>query len=67
MEMNIAQRIKEVADQVLQLSADVAQMSQNISNEEDLDALRALSDRLFHEQSVMRYEDYWLVQDIFDE
>ena len=67
MEKTIAQRMKELADGILQLSADMARLSYSVLDNEDRDAIQALSDKLFHEQSEMRYEDYWTVQDIFNE
>lgn len=67
MEKTIAQRMKELADEMLQLSADMARLSYSVLDNEDRDAIQVLSDKLFHEQSEMRYEDYWTVQDIFNE
>lgn len=65
MEKNITERIKELANQVLQLSIDVACMKKQTTNSEDADDIQKMSDELFHIQSEMRYEYYPLAQDIW--
>ena len=61
MEKSIAQRIKELADQMEQLSIDVARMKATA----DPDDIQELSDELFHDQSKMHYEYYSLAQAIW--
>lgn len=64
MKKSIAQRIKEVADQVEQLSIDVARMKQ-FADSDDVNDIQWLSDKLFHDQSKMHYEYYCLAQAIW--
>lgn len=64
MEKSIAQRIKEVADQLEQLAIDVARMKQ-VANSDDVNDIQWLSDELFHDQSKMHYKYYYLAQSIW--
>lgn len=64
MKKSIAQRIKELADQMEQLSIDVACMKQT-ANPDDINDIQNLSDELFHDQSKMYYEYYSLAQAIW--
>lgn len=64
MKKSIAQRIKELADQIEQLSIDVACMKQT-ANPDDINDIQNLSDELFHDQSKMYYEYYSLAQAIW--
>lgn len=64
MKKSIAQRIKELADQIEQLSIDVACMKQT-ANSDDINDIQNLSDELFHDQSKMHYEYYSLAQAIW--
>lgn len=64
MKKSIAQRIKELADQIEQLSIDVACMKQ-AANPDDINDIQNLSDELFHDQSKMHYEYYSLAQAIW--
>lgn len=64
MEKSIAQRIKELADQMEQLSIDVARMKET-ADPDDVNDIQELSDELFHDQSKMHYEYYSLAQIIW--
>ena len=66
MEKSIAKRIKELADQMEQLSIDVAHLKQtaDLSN---ISVIQELSDELFCVQSKMRYEYYYLAQGIWED
>ena len=64
MEKSIAQRIKEIADQVEQLSIDIARMKQ-FADSDDVNDIQWLSDKLFHDQSKMHCGYYYLAQAIW--
>ena len=64
MEKSIAQRIKELADQIEQLSIDVARMKET-ADPDDVNDIQDLSDELFHDQSNMHYGYYYLAQAIW--
>lgn len=64
MEKSIAQRIKEIADQVEQLSIDIASMKQ-FADSDDVNDIQLLSDQLFHDQSKMHCGYYYLAQAIW--
>lgn len=64
MEKSITQRIKELADQMEQLSIDIARMKQ-IADPEDINDIQELSDELFHDSSKMHYEYYFWAQAIW--
>ena len=64
MEKSIAQRIKELADQIEQLSIDVAHMKET-ADPDDVNDIQDLSDELFHDQSKMHYGYYYLAQAIW--
>ena len=64
MEKSIAQRIKELADQIEQLSIDVARMKET-ADPDDVNDIQELSDELFHDQSKMHQGYYYLAQAIW--
>lgn len=64
MEKSIAQRIKELADQIEQLSIDMARMKET-ADPDDVNDIQELSDELFHDQSKMRHGYYYLAQAIW--
>ena len=64
MEKSIAQRIKELADQMEQLSIDMARMKET-ANPDDVNDIQDLSDELLHDQSKMRHGYYYLAQAIW--
>ena len=64
MEKSIAQRIKELADQIEQLSIDIAHMKET-ADPDDVNDIQDLSDELFHDQSKMHHGYYYLAQDIW--
>lgn len=64
MEKSIAQRIKELADQIEQLSIDVARMKET-ADPDDVNDIQDLSDELFHDQSKMHHGYYYLAQAIW--
>lgn len=64
MEKSIAQRIKELADQIEQLAIDVACMKET-ADPDDVNDIQDLSDELFHDQSKMHYGYYYLAQAIW--
>lgn len=66
MEKSIAQRMKELADQMEQLSIDVARLKQTVDLSE-INIVQELSDELFYIQSKMRYEYYYLAQGIWED
>lgn len=66
MNNNIPERIKELAKQIEQLSIDVAVMKQYTNNEDDKKVIQELSDDLFHIQSKMSYEYYYLAEALFE-
>lgn len=66
MKKSIAQRIKELADQIEQLSIDVARMKQS-ADPDAINDIQELSDELFHVQSKMHYEYYYLAQGIWED
>ena len=67
MEKGIAQKIKKLADQMEQLSIDVARRKQGVINQDDLEDIQELSDRLFAKQSELRYDDYFLAKGLWEE
>lgn len=64
MEKSIAQRIKELADQIEQLSIDVARMKET-ADPDDVNDIQELSDELFHDQSKMHHGYYYFAQAIW--
>ena len=64
MEKSITQRIEELADQIKQLSIDMARMKET-ADPNDVNDIQELSDTLFHIQSKMHCEYYSLAQDIW--
>ena len=64
MEKSIAQRIKELADQIEQLSIDVTRMKET-ADSDDVNDIQELSDELFHDQSKMHHGYYYLAQAIW--
>lgn len=64
MKKSIAQRIKEVADQVEQLSIDIARMKQ-FADSDEVNDIQWLSEKLFHDQSKMHSGYYYLAQAIW--
>lgn len=64
MEKDIATRLRELAKQIEQLSADVAKMKQTVTDPDDINDIQELSDNLFSIQSKMNYEYYSLAQAI---
>ena len=64
MEKSIAQRIKELADQMEQLSIDMARMKET-ADPDDVNDIQELSDELFQDQSKMRQGYYYLAQAIW--
>lgn len=65
MEKDIATRLRELAKQIEQLSADVAKMKQTVTDPDDINDIQELSDNLFSIQSKMNYEYYSLAQAIW--
>ena len=63
---NIAKRLTEIADEILQLSEDVAATKKD-AVEDDRKDIQELSDNLFEIQSRMRTGFFWLAQEIWDE
>ena len=66
MEKSIVKRIKELADQMEQLSIDVAHLKQT-ADPSNISVIQELSDELFCVQSKMRYEYYYLAQGIWED
>lgn len=65
MEKDIATRLRELAKQIEQLSADVAKIKQTATDPDDINDIQELSDNLFSIQSKMNYEYYSLAQAIW--
>lgn len=55
---NIAQKIESLANQIEQLSIEVARIKKTTADSNDIKKLQELSDKLFHIQSEMRYKCY---------
>lgn len=63
---NIAKRLQTIADEIYQLSVDVA-ASKKDAAEYDREDIQELSDNLFDIQSRMRTGFFWLASEIWDE
>lgn len=64
---NYSERIEKIADEMLSLSTDLDNALKNISDEEDREELRRISDLYFSWQSKMRYYHQTIIECIFDE
>ena len=62
---NIAKRLLEIADEIYQLSIDVAATKKD-ATENDYNDIQELSDDLFEIQSRMRTGFFWLASEIWD-
>lgn len=65
--MNIPSKLKQVANELEQLSIEIAAEKKNLSNNDDKQAAQNLSDDLFEIQSHLRTSMYWLAEAIFGE
>lgn len=65
--MNIPSKLKQVANELEQLSIEIAAEKKNLSNSEDKQVAQNLSDDLFEIQSHLRTSMYWLAEAIFGE
>ena len=65
--MNIPSRLKQIANELEQLSIEIAAEKKNLSNTEDKQAAQNLSDDLFEIQSHLRTSMYWLTEAMFGE
>lgn len=65
--MNISSKLKQVANELEQLSIEIAAEKKNLSNAEDKQAAQNLSDDLFEIQSHLRTSMYWLTEAMFGE
>lgn len=65
--MNIPFKLKQVANELEQLSIEIAAKKKTLSNAEDKQAAQDLSDDLFEIQSHLRTSIYWLAEDMFGE
>lgn len=63
---NIAKRLQTIADEIYQLSVDVAASKKNAA-EDDREDIQELSDNLFDIQSHMRTGFFWLASEIWEE
>lgn len=62
---NIAKRLQIIANEIYQLSVDVA-ASKKDAAEDDCRDIQELSDNLFDIQSRMRTEFFWLASEIWN-
>lgn len=62
---NIAKRLQTIADEIYQLSVDVAVAKKN-ATENDYKDIQELSDDLFEIQSRMRTGFFWLASEIWN-
>lgn len=65
--MNIPSKLKQIANELEQLSIEIAAEKKNLSNAEDKQATQNLSDDLFELQSNLRTSMYWLAEALFGE
>lgn len=65
--MNIPFKLKQVANELEQLSIEIAAEKKNLSNNDDKQAAQDLSADLFELQSHLRTSIYWLAEAIFGE
>lgn len=65
--MNIPSKLKQVANELEQLSIEIAAEKKNLPNIEDKQAAQNLSDDLFEIQSHLRTSMYWLTEAMFGE
>lgn len=65
--MNIPFKLKQVANELEQLSIEIAAEKKNLPNNEDKQDAQYLSDELFKIQSHLRTSIYWLAEDMFGE
>lgn len=63
---DITKRLQAIADEIYQLSVDVA-ASKKDAAKADREDIQELSDDLFEIQSRMRTDFFWLAQGIWDE
>lgn len=62
---NIAKRLQTIADEIYQLSVDVA-VAKKDATENDYKDIQELSDDLFEIQSRMRTGFFWLASEIWN-
>lgn len=65
--MSIPSKLKQVANELEQLSIEVAAEKKNLPNTEDKQAAQNLSDDLFEIQSHLRTSMYWVAEAMFGE
>lgn len=65
--MNIPSKLKQIANELEQLSIEIAAEKKNLSNSEDKQVAQNLSDDLFKIQSHLRTSMYWLAEAMFGE
>ena len=65
--MNIPSKLKQVANELEQLSIEIAAKKKSLPNAEDKQAAQNLSDDLFEIQSHLRTSMYWVAEAMFGE
>lgn len=65
--MNIPSKLKQVANELEQLSIEIAAEKKSLSNSEDKQAAQNLNDDLFGIQSHLRTSMYWVAEAMFGE
>lgn len=65
--MNIPSKLKQVANELEQLSIEIAAEKKNLFNSDDKQAAQNLSDDLFEIQSHLRTSMYWVAEAMFGE
>lgn len=65
--MNIPSKLKQVANELEQLSIEIAAKKKTLSSAEDKQAAQNLSDDLFEIQSYLRTSMYWVAEAMFGE
>lgn len=65
--MNIPSKLKQVTNELEQLSIEIAAKKKTLSNAEDKQAAQNLSEDLFEIQSHLRTSMYWVAEAMFGE
>lgn len=60
-------RINAIAEELEQLSIDLAKAKANLNDQEDINDVQEISDKLFSWQSDMRYYFHSIVEDVFED
>lgn len=64
---NFCKRVNAIAEELEQLSIDLAKAKASLNDQEDINDIQEISDKLFSWQSDMRYYFYSIVEDVFED